>query len=195
MLRDALEFLVSQLRKAVKASEGQPNISLCSIVNDKGEYGIGAGKLGLSLVNVEEEKYLKSQLPREKRIGDEVQVTNPDIKLNLLIMIAANPGSGNYPEAVERLSLAITFFQGMSFFNKATRLDPGDKALWPPIEQLSVELYSLTLDQQNQLWASIGAKYLPSVVYKVRLIVVDSGVFGDLKPVIKTIDNDLKRIN
>jgi hypothetical protein len=58
-----------------------------------------------------------------------------------------------------------------------------------------VELYSLSLEQQNQLWGSLGAKYLPSAIYKVRLVVIDRGLFGTNIPAIKVLDNDLQRIN
>jgi hypothetical protein len=55
-------------------------------------------------------------------------------------MLAANPGANNYADALERLSAAISFFQGTSFFEKIKY-----PVLAPDIEQLSLELFSLTL--------------------------------------------------
>ena len=40
------------------------------------------------------------------------------------------------------------------------------------IEKLIVEMISLTFEQQNHMWGTLGAKYLPSVLYKVRMLVV-----------------------
>ena len=190
MINKAVNFLEEQL-DAVLTTPGNPEaILLTTIVNEKGELNIEAGQLALMLVNIEEEKILKMQLPRERRIGDNIHFANPEIKLNLLMMLAANPGTENYSTALERLSQAITFFQGTSFFDK--KKYPG---LGPEIEKLTIELYSLSLEQQNQLWASLGAKYLPSVIYKVRLVVIDGELFGAETPVVKTLDNDLQRIN
>ena len=190
MINKALNFLKEQLKTALNVP-GQPDtVLLTSLVNEKGELNIQSGQLAFMLVNVEEEKILKTQLPREKRAGDQVQFANPDIKLNLLLLLAANPGADNYITALEQLSKAITFFQGTAWFDNIQF-----PVLAPEIEELTVELYSITLEQQNQLWASIGAKYLPSVIYKMRLVVIDKGLFGPDNPLVKIIDNNLHRIN
>lgn len=34
-----------------------------------------------------------------------------------------------------------------------------------------VELVSPTFEQQNHIWGGMGAKYMPSALYKVRLLV------------------------
>jgi len=190
MLNKALNFLKDELKNAINVP-GQPDsVILCSIVNEKGEVIIENGQVSFTLVNIEEERFLKAQLQREIRSGDQIQLANPEIKLNLLIMLATNPGDDNYTTALDKLSQAITFFQGTSFFDKIKF-----PVLAPEIEQLSIELFSLTLEQQNQLWASLGAKYLPSVIYKVRMVVIDQGLFGAKKPVIKVIDNNLEKIS
>ena len=189
MLQKALNFLREKLNTAI-SDPGQPaSVLLTSIINERGELNIQSGQLAFMLVNLEEEKILKMQLPREKRVGDNIQFANPEIKLNLLIMLAANPGADNYLAALDRLSQAIVFFQGTSFFEKIKY-----PALAPEIEKLTIELFSLTLEQQNQLWGSLGAKYLPSVLYKIRLVVIDQQLFGENKPLIKVIDNTLKKI-
>ena len=190
MLHKALEFLKDQLKPAIKTTGQSEAVELTTIVNAKGDLNIVEGQLCMMLVNIEEERFLKAQPQREKRMGDQVQFANPEIKLNLLVMLAVNPAKTDYAGSLTRLSEAVTFFQGTSFFEK-TKVPP----LGPEIEQLSVELFSLTLEQQNQMWASLGAKYLPSVVYKIRLVVIDRALFGNNQTVIKAIDNDLKKIS
>ena len=190
MINKALNFLEQQL-DAVLTAPGDPEaLLLTTLVNEKGELNIQAGQLALMLVNIEEERILKTQQPRERRSGDSVRFANPEIKLNLLVMLAANPGTDNYLTALDRLSQAITFFQGTSFFDKLKY-----PVLEPEIEKLTIELFPLSLEQQNQLWASLGAKYIPSVIYKVRLVVIDQELFGPDTPVIKTLNNDLNKLN
>ena len=41
---------------------------------------------------------------------------------------------------------------------------------WQKIGRLMINLHPITFEQQNNLWASLGAKYMPSVVYKIRTI-------------------------
>ena len=40
----------------------------------------------------------------------------------------------------------------------------------PDMKKLIVELYSYSFEQQYNFWTILGAKYLPSVLYKVRLL-------------------------
>ena len=192
MINKVLQFLTDQLGLKLNKANEPKNLLLTSIVNEKGELNIEAGKIALTLVNIDEERALKAQLPRDRRNGDQVEFANPEIRLNLFIMLAANPGGDNYNTALERLSIAMLYFQGTSFFNRAKY---AALAADPIIEQISVELHSLSFEQQNQLWGSLGAKYLPSAIYKVRVVIMADTTFGPPVPVIKTLDNDLQRIN
>ena len=38
------------------------------------------------------------------------------------------------------------------------------------IEKLMLDPISLSFEQQNHLWATLGAKYMPSVMYKCRML-------------------------
>ena len=63
-------------------------------------------------------------------------------------------------------------------------LDPG-------IQQLILELYSPSFDQLNQIWASLSIGYLPSVMYKVRMLIVDANQQTPA-PVITSLDNQFQ---
>src|SRR3989442_1563686 len=96
MLKKPLNFLRAKLNTFISDPAQPAIVVLTSIVDENGKFIIQSGQLGLMLVNLEEEKILKMQLPREKRVGDSIQFANPEIKLNLLVMLAANPGADNY---------------------------------------------------------------------------------------------------
>ena len=182
MIDIALKYLMSQVNERMKTLPDPDASFILAPINWSG----GLPKMAFMLVNIDEEKILKAQLAREKRTDDKVQFANPEIRLNLLLMLAANPDQ--YEMALTNLSAAITFFQGRAFFDKNSAGFPKE------FDQLSIEMYSLSIEQQNQLWASIGAKYIPSVIYKVRLITIADKFPDEAKPLIKAIDNDLKRI-
>jgi uncharacterized protein DUF4255 len=189
MIHLALKFLKDQVNSRLH-QEGEPDdILLTAIVNDKGEYNFAPGQIGISAINIEEEKFLKAQPPAERRTKDTVQFANPEIRLNVFMMLAANPGKDFYEDALRKLSEAIFFFQGINVFERTNF-----PALDPRIEKLIVDLYTLSFEQQNQLWGSLGAKYIPSVIYKVRLLVIDDKLFGAKTPLIKTIESNVHKI-
>jgi hypothetical protein len=74
----------------------------------------------------------------------------------------------DHREALVLLSYIVQFFQAKNVFDNQESPQLGED-----IEKLVVDLYSLTFEQQNQMWASLGAKYLPSVVYRVRMVIVN----------------------
>jgi len=45
-----------------------------------------------------------------------------------------------------------------------------------------VELMSLTYEQLNQVWAFVGGKQLPSVIYRVRMIVLQDVEQSSIQP-------------
>jgi hypothetical protein len=52
------------------------------------------------------------------------------------------------------------------------------------IERLALELLSWTPEQLNQMWACFGAKHLPSVVYRLRMVTLqDSEPIGTGAPI------------
>jgi len=191
MLDKAMRFLQNRIVTDQFNGEVPEPVVIGSVFNEKGELLIGAGVIGLMISNIEEERIFKAQLQKQKRTDNDIEVANPEIKLNLYVLVAANPGAnaGSYDTALKRLSEVITYFQGTSFFDKTDYPD------LDPIEYLIVELYSLSFEQQNQLWASLGGKYMPSVIFKVRLVTIDKGFLGAKQKVILEIDNNLHRIN
>jgi hypothetical protein len=191
MLDKAIGFLQNRIVTDQFNGEDPEPVVIGALFNEKGETLLGSGNVGLMISNIDEERIFKAQLQKQKRTDNDIEVANPEIKLNLYILAAANPGANNisYDAALKRLSAVITYFQGTSFFDKTDYPD------LDPIEYLIVELYSLSFEQQNQLWASLGGKYMPSVVYKVRLVVIDKGFLGRREKAILEIDNNLHRIN
>jgi len=191
MLDKAISFLQHRVWTDQFNEETPEHIVIGSVFNEKGEMQVGAGDVAIMIANIEEEKIFKAQLQKQRRTDNDIEVANPEIKLNLYVLVAANPGTnaGSYDAALKRLSEVVTYFQGTSFFDKTDYPELG------PIEYLVVELYSLSFEQQNQLWASLGGKYMPSVIYKVRLVVIDRGFMGAKEKAILEIDNNLHRIN
>jgi hypothetical protein len=166
MIDAVLKFLADevnayQLRRTGDAEHGL--MIPARLVDDSGNTIVADEHLALSLFQVEEERVLRQQLP-ERVLHDNRELTQaPALRINLLLIVAAR--FATYSVALARLALAMRCFQARSLFTAADA--PG---LPEGLERLSIEMVNLSLEQMNQLWACVGARQLPSAVYRVRLL-------------------------
>lgn len=135
-------------------------------------------KVVITLVNSEEESALKNSNGFYRMNEGGLKVENPPVYLNLYLLFSANWPDG-YDTAIRRLSNIIEFFQRNNIFtiqnspNSADALDPRDPEI---IElRLLLNMYTMTFEQINHLWGSLGGKQIPFVMYKLRLVKVRSG--------------------
>lgn len=136
------------------------------------ETDITTDKIHLSLIQVEEERVLR-EVNHRKRLnpGDDFYTTvNPEIHLNLYILVTYQYSGKNYDEALKQLSNVITTLQGKHVFNKADFTLPA----YEPLEQIVVELFSQTIDQNSNLWQALGEKLSPSLLYKMRVVAIQA---------------------
>lgn len=176
MLDVALNFLTAELnaylvaRGARKPTDEIGKAEVGKLVDDAGKWVIPDDQIGVSLIHIEEDRVMKSQLPEAVLTRGRQVILEPALKLNLHILFAAK--FQKYDEGLRSLSLVLTYFQSHPTFTPDTY-----SGLDPRIERLTVELQPLTYDQLNQIWTFIGAKQLPSAIYKVRMVALQ-----DLEP-------------
>jgi len=168
MLDVALSFLADEfnaylLRRTGSATLGQ--VVPGALLDDKGALAIPNGTVALSLVNIEEERVLREQAPARVSVGGREMLLQPELKLNLTLLFAAR--MTDYPTTLKALSNVLTFFQSHPAFSAEDH-----PALDPRIGRIVMELYSVTPETLNQIWASLGAKYQPSVLYRARLVTI-----------------------
>lgn len=171
MIDTAIKFLSDEvntyLKKRALSSASFGSVIPGQIVDDNGKWLIAADNIGLTLINIEEERILQSQLPDRLYVNGSHIVVPPALKLNLTLLFHTRYTNGNYEQSLRFLSSVMSFFQAHPSFTADAY--PG---LDPRIEKLTVEMLSLGSEQLNQIWAYLGSKYLPSVAYRVRLIVL-----------------------
>lgn len=186
MIDKALDFLTKEIDKYLTLQVGTPTsgswIVLSNVATESGNWAIPNDTLGLSLINIEEERVFKDQQTSFRDQYGKIQHYNPDIKLNLYVLITARfvnaDGAGGanaglqYMEGLKRLSHVVSLFQSKNVFTA-----DNSPTLPSQLQKLVVELYSYSFEQQYNFWAVIGAKYLPSVLYRVRMV-----TFQEAKP-------------
>lgn len=193
MINEALGFLVAQLNEYVKNKIGEADkVKLGKLTSASGEEIAGNNTLICQLVNVEEERIGKAQLPIAPPQGSNFPIRNPEIKLNISFLLAANSGdeTEDYSTTLQLLAYAITFFQYKHYFSMEN-----SPSLPAGIGSLIVELYPLSLENQSYLWGSLGVKYRPSVVYKVRLLTILEDSIADIASAPRNLQNQLAQQN
>ena len=117
------------------------------------------------LFQIDEERTTREQVPERTLIGGREVSLPPALKLNLVLLFAGR--FQQYDQALRTLSLILSFFHARPVFTLAN-----SPALPVGFERMAMDLLSYGPEQMNQMWACLGAKHLPSVVYRLRLVVL-----------------------
>lgn len=134
-------------------------------------------KVVLSMVNIEQDSVYKEVEAFKQTEGGRGQRIRPKISVNLYLLFVANLTI--YTEAMKSIANVISFFQINPSFDYADFV--GTEG---PKGRMSFDLFSMTFEQQNNLWSVLGAKYMPSVVYKVGMLEIqDQQIESEVPPV------------
>ncbi len=187
MIHTCLSFLTNELNDYLKRRTGSPTVDrvyLTSVATEGGGVVIPDKSLGVSLINIEEDRVYKDQKSTLINNNGNVERLNPEIKLNLYVLISANfqntdaeDSTDDYVEGLKQLSWIISFFQAKNVFTPENSPKMAD--FDPNLTKLVVELYSYSFEQLYNFWSVVGAKYLPSVLYKIRILTFQEREFFD----------------
>lgn len=195
MIDVALILLRDELTSYITISKNDNSVVVN--IDNIGMLEPGGGSSSLSdsiiitLVNIEEESTLKNQSAVKRPFINNAVYQNPPVYLNLYVLFTSNYSGNNYSLALRRLSYIIQFLQGKNSFSTASSVSGTTTDLSnPDILNLrfTLELYTLTFEQINHLWGSLGGRQVPFAMYKLRLIAItDRAVIREV-PLIEEIE-------
>ncbi len=173
MIEKALSFIAEYLNNELKLTFGLDDnvVALSSLINPDGSITENIeNKIILTVINLEQETTVKLN---RQYIQDQQSFAKvaPPIYLNVYLLVAANYSSVNYMEALKILSRVIGVFQTNTYFNGQQQADFPQE-----LEKLTLEIFNIPINELSHIWSGIGAKYVPSIIYKVRMITIDGGV-------------------
>lgn len=184
MLHQTLTYIKDYLIQAFKQpdKDDQTQIEIGAVDKDNTQHP----DLLITLLNIEEERITKQQHPYlyngepVKSAGEanpvvKIETINPEIKLNLYVLITSQ--AGDYSEALKKISKVIGIFQQKYLFSGE------DVKGYDKLDRLAFDLYPLTLDQNNSLWQTFGVKMMPHVIYKIRMLTVQTDTPVIVKPI------------
>lgn len=168
MIDVALVSVVNELNEFLRMKFRMKNdrAVITNIVAQDGSMAIKEeNKILVSLINIEEEKKVP---PRQQFPAGS---TNKPVYLNLYVLFSAAFNPTLNIEALKFISAVVAFFQSKPVFDgqNTPALDSG-------IEKLIFEIQNLSLHEQSNLWASVGAKCMPAILYRVRLVAISEAV-------------------
>ena len=123
-----------------------------------------ANKLVLFLVGVEQDAYAHRAIGMGVNAQAQLRGAEP-VFLNLLMMCAANFSGSNYPEALKFLSGAIHFFHERPVLDHQNT-----PALDQRLDKLVLNIENLSSAEMHSLWGIHSGRYLPSVLYRIRMV-------------------------
>lgn len=195
LLRDELSNYIL-LNKRVEDPLTAADVKLENIAAlESGNSNDLENSLIVTLVNTEEESSLKNS-SHYYRSSTGVAYVEPPVFLNLYVLVTAtlDPNLQDaYEFALHRLGLVIQFFQSKRKFSiknsPFTSIANDDSITQGEKDELRllVELYTLTFEQINHLWGSLGGKQVPFVMYKLRLVKIQNRDVGQETPVIEEV--------
>jgi len=169
MINESLEFITTELNTFFKNSFkiNEDKVILSNLVNADGSIPLQiTDKMVISLVNVEQETVTGNAIFSQNTNSASSVVKNPPVNINLYLLFTAH--FTNYIESLKFLSGTIAFFQGQFLFTRTIH-----PALGPSIDKLVFELVKIDYLNINFLWGAIGTKYIPSTMYKMRMLTFD----------------------
>lgn len=125
-------------------------------------------KVIMSVINLEEERLARSPNLYNKTSlsSDYNRLNNAHKYFSLKLLFSAVSSNERYTEALQRLERVIECFQDKHIYEIPLSNQEDHRVVF--------ELENQDLNQQNQLWSIMGGVYFPSVVYKVRMIPIQS---------------------
>jgi Pvc16 N-terminal domain len=205
MIDKAISLLQGELQDYLTLKGLSANVTVDNVGMLEASGGEGlANSVIISVVNVEEESTLKNQPARRLNPPANAVYRNPPVYLNLYVLFTSNYTGTQYIHGLQRISYVVQFFQSKNYFASSTttdgtlgsgnfqtanitaaNTDPDVLSLW-----FTMELYTMTFEQLNHLWGSLGGRQLPFVMYKLRLVAITERNIVRTAPLIQEIDLD-----
>lgn len=181
MIKDALQFTVNRMNTYLKTRLGAQEdfVILSALSTPDGKLAIESGnKIVVTLANIEPEKVLQ--------VNDYSKVSyTPSLSINLYILVSAYCPPTNYSDSLRMLSTAITFFQTYPVFSSQNEPDMAKS-----INKLTYDMIPQAFNDHSNLWSTIGVKYIPSVLYKIRMLTLTPDNYSPEWPSIMSAKKD-----
>ena len=172
MIHEVVPAIVAELNRFLMSKHNltEEKAVMSHLVNADGTIAIQeADKIIVTLVSIEAERSKSNTGTYKTTSSGGFAKINPPVEVNIYLLFSAYFTSENYVEGLKFISSVIAFFQSRQgiFSSQNT------PALNGIIERLSAEMISPDFRDQSNVWSGLGAKYLPSVLYRIKTLPIE----------------------
>lgn len=163
MINESLQFITTELHNYLQNifPSNEPLVIVSNLINADSTVPININnKLVVCLLNIDQEVSATN-------VGfSKTTQTGGSSNINLEIVLAAN--FSNYTESLKMIDAALSFFQNNNVFHHQNF-----PTLPQNVTRLSLELINLSPEDANFVWNTLGVKYMPSLIYKIKVEAAD----------------------
>lgn len=170
MIKTAIEYIQKYLTQKVGETPARCKVYAKTISKDeKMDDG-----LCITLLRVEQETSVRKQVSfvPDRKDPTKSVYKNPDLDINLYLLISSY--SEDYGTQLLQLSEAMRALYDVYDFKEYTddqlKQLPAKEVVREKLKEMSIELQSLTAEQTNSLWQTLGGTVVPAACYKVRML-------------------------
>lgn len=176
MIAHALTIIRNEVRRHFSEVYGLTDaaalVTLGNITQGFSTGAITREILVLSVVNLREERSLRN-LPSDD--APHTVVLQKPMALTVTLLVSATHAA--YGDGLLALSRVLRMFHSQPLYTNASvasesmSVDAPDHAADRLASfKMAVEFHSPTLEEQHDLWSTLGAKHFPSAVYQLRML-------------------------
>ncbi|MGY0615941.1 DUF4255 domain-containing protein [Vibrio sp. FJH11] len=172
MLDSCLEYLCDRMNQSINSAfDLSENLVVVASPTDSNKQGNGANenKVLIFISGLERDPFSKGGNIAAFQPHSRTAISNKPLYLAVSVVVAANFSASNYTDGLKILSHLLAFFNRNPLFNRQNSPDMPEF-----IEQIAMEMASLSEANLSHMWSMLGSHYLPSCVYQVRVAIPNS---------------------
>ncbi|WP_163833866.1 DUF4255 domain-containing protein [Spartinivicinus ruber] len=178
MIDDTVKFIVGQFNQSLKAQyDVSEDLVIISNLSDKSAI-VTNNHLVAMLVNIERDTYPNNHIGNQSRIAPNGK---RPVYLNLYLMFIATHEGEKYIEALRFISNTVEFFQNNPVFERSCYTEMPNL-----VEKIVLDIENLNLRELHNIWTLVTGRYMPSVLYRVRMIPFDKSINQPVTSITKT---------
>ena len=189
MFADAIDCIAHDLNESLtrQFSLDERLVVVSNLMTPDGKpSNYSMNKVVLTLVRLEKDAVMQSANANHANQHLNVSAYRP-LHVNIVLLVSATFSDEKYSQALKLLSAVAVFFQSKPIIDVSNT-----PSLPKAINKLTVEMEDLSFSEMSHLWGLMGAKLQPSLLYKIRTVVVEpSSLLGS----VHTIDTPITTLS
>lgn len=172
MIDRVLDAIAKEINNFLKSKHGitDDKLIMSNLVNADGSMAVQeVDRIVMTLAGIDQERSQSNVSTYQPTARGSFVKKRPAVNINLYIIYSAYFTAENYEEGLKFISSVIAFFQSRG----GTMSRENTPGLTEIIDKVTMELIPLEFREISNVWSALGAKYLPSVVYRLRTLPIE----------------------